>query len=425
MSFIALHLWQSTLMLIAAWVLARACERNGAAVRYWIWFAASVKFLVPFAFLQWLGEYFGRTLPEPLPVDSALIETGKAIFVPAVPGFAAIPDGVLPQIQTVFATIWTLGSATLLLRWFLQWWAIHSTLQSASQISMDLPVPVCVTSRDLTPGVFGVFRPVVVLPRGVMQALNSEQMQTVLAHEACHVRRHDNLTAAIHKCVEVVFWFHPLVWWIGANLLREREAACDESVVEQGHRRTVYAESILQVCRLSVAAKFSGMAASTGGDLARRMSSIMSEHRALPIGHARFLLLLSMAIVACYAPIAAGIIAGAVREASHSGPITFDAVTLELSQPRWWHSREFDPEGRRLALKDVSLRDLISLAYPSSTVNSAPDLIDRTRYDIEARWHDQGVTSERSVYRQLLGKILRSNSNLQIHVNYQCDTGCS
>src|SRR3546814_1377068 len=40
------------------------------------------------------------------------------------------------------------------------------------------------------------------------------------------------------------------LWWVGSNLLREREAACDESVIEDGHEQVVYAESILQVCRL-------------------------------------------------------------------------------------------------------------------------------------------------------------------------------
>ena len=65
MDFIALHLWQSTLVLIAAWVLALACRRNTAATRYWIWFAASLKFLVPFAWLQWLGDEIGRSFAEP------------------------------------------------------------------------------------------------------------------------------------------------------------------------------------------------------------------------------------------------------------------------------------------------------------------------------------------------------------------------
>src|SRR5215510_5752447 len=99
---VALHLWQSTLVLIAAWVLARACRQNSAAIRYCIWFGASLKFLVPFALLQQLGDAIGRTLPEPLPVDPSLIQTGKALFVPPV---SPLVDD-LPQVQLAIGAIW-------------------------------------------------------------------------------------------------------------------------------------------------------------------------------------------------------------------------------------------------------------------------------------------------------------------------------
>ena len=42
-----------------------------------------------------------------------------------------------------------------------------------------------------------------------------------------NIRRRDNLTTAIHMGVEALFWFHPLLWWLGARLMEERERACD------------------------------------------------------------------------------------------------------------------------------------------------------------------------------------------------------
>lgn len=415
-AFIAAHLWQSTLLLIAAWALALACRSNAAAIRYWIWFAASVKFLVPLALLQQLGDYLGRSLPEPLPVDPSLIETANAMFIPSVPRAMEIADGMPSQIVAVVVAVWALGAAMLCLRWILQWRSIRSLLASARQVSMDLPAPVRITAGDLTTGVFGIFRPVVILPRKLMRALSPQQLRAVLAHEACHIRRRDNLTAAIHRCVEVIFWLYPPVWWIGANLLREREAACDESVVEEGHEQVVYAESILHACRLGVSARFSGVAASTGGNLRQRLSWIMSEQRAQPISYERFALLFVTASLVCFAPVAAGIAVGAIREASDAGPVTFDAISLKPSEPGWWRSAQFDPDAGRLVLKNFSLRHLISSAYPSSRVNGEAEAIDRVRYDIEARWHEQGGTSERNLYRQLLKQILQTNSNLEVYV---------
>lgn len=422
MTALALHLWQSTVILVAAWVLTRVCRRNSAEIRYWIWFCASLKFLLPFSLLQQLGDYVGRTLPAPLALDSALLETGSAIFVPSIAGVGGLAGETLPNLGLIVVTIWVLGASVLLLRWLSQWRAMHSMLASSPLLPMDLPVPVRIVSTGVTPGVFGVFRPVLMLPRAVLSELNESQIQAVLAHEMCHIRRRDNLTAAIHKLIEVIFWFHPLVWWVGANLLREREAACDESVIEDGHEQRVYAESLLHVCRLGVTARFAGVAASSGGDLKQRMTSIMSPQRASPIDQPRFLLLLTVAMALCYGPVLAGIASGAAREALESRPVTFDTIALTPSEPAWWHEAQFDPSGR-VTLDNVSLRKLISMAYPASRVNGDPELID-LYFDIHASWRSDGQASERNVYRELLKTILRSNSNLQLYVKHDCDAGC-
>ena len=421
MTALVLHLWQSTVVLIAAWLLTRVCRRNSAEIRYWIWFCASLKFLVPFSLLQQLGDYVGRTLPAPLTLDPALLQTGSAIFVPSLAGVSALDGDTLPSLWIVGVTIWAVGSCVLSLRWLSQWNAMRSMLASSPTLPMDLPVPVRIVSMGVTPGVFGLFRPVLMMPSAVLRELSESQIQAVLAHEMCHIRRRDNLTAAIHKLVEVIFWFHPLVWWIGANLLREREAACDESVIEDGHEQRVYAESLLHVCRLGVTARFAGVAASSGGDLKQRMSSIMSPERASPIDQPRFLLLLTVAMALCYGPVLAGIASGAAREAP-DGRVTFETISLTPSEPAWWHDEQFDPAGR-LVLDNVSLRKLISLSYPTSHVNGDPELID-LYFDIQARWHVEGKASERSVYRELLKTILRTNSNLQLYVKRGCDTGC-
>jgi bla regulator protein blaR1 len=66
-------------------------------------------------------------------------------------------------------------------------------------------------------------------------------LDAIITHELCHRRRRDNMAAAVHMLVQVVFWFHPLVWWIGARLLGERECACDEEVLRLGNDAQAYA----------------------------------------------------------------------------------------------------------------------------------------------------------------------------------------
>ena len=68
------HLWQSTLFSAGAWLAARMLSANGARVRYWLWFAASMKFLIPLSWLVSIGERFAwRTAPAATPAAVSFV----------------------------------------------------------------------------------------------------------------------------------------------------------------------------------------------------------------------------------------------------------------------------------------------------------------------------------------------------------------
>src|SRR5438270_6462366 len=101
-------------------------------------------------------------------------------------------------------------------------------------------------------------------------------MDAILAHELCHVRRRDNLLACIHMIVETIFWFHPLVWWIGARLIEERERACDEAVIAAGGEPRDYARAIYNVCRYYVESPLTCISGVGGADVMKRMRAILN-----------------------------------------------------------------------------------------------------------------------------------------------------
>jgi beta-lactamase regulating signal transducer with metallopeptidase domain len=74
--------------------------------------------------------------------------------------------------------------------------------------------------------------------------------------------------------VETMFWFHPLVWWIGARLIEECEHACDEDVVSRGNHPDVYAEAILHVCKLYVESPPTCCVGVTGWNLKKRIERL-------------------------------------------------------------------------------------------------------------------------------------------------------
>lgn len=83
---------------------------------------------------------------------------------------------------------------------------------------------------DETDGPFaiGTWRPTIVLPRGLAEELQADQLTIVLAHELAHVRRRDLLVGWFETLVSIVWWFHPALWWLRRSLRQTREDCCDD-----------------------------------------------------------------------------------------------------------------------------------------------------------------------------------------------------
>jgi uncharacterized protein (TIGR03435 family) len=190
----------------------------------------------------------------------------------------------------------------------------------------------------LEPGVFGVLRPVLLLPEGIAARLTPEQLESVLAHELCHVRRRDNLAGVLHMIVEALFWFHPLIWWLGAHLMEERERACDEEVLRLGNQPEVYAEGILKICDLYWQSPLRCVPGVTGANLRKRIEEIMTNRKQARLSAAQKMLLATGATLAVALPLALGVMNAPLRaqtdwQAAAGGKMAFDVASIKPSAP--------------------------------------------------------------------------------------------
>jgi len=197
---------------------------------------------------------------------------------------------------------------------------------------MPKRIEIFLSRTSLEPGIFGIARPVLIWPQGISERLEDAHLAAILAHELWHVRRRDNLAAATHMVVEAIFWFHPLVWWLGARLVDERERACDEEVLESGSDSQVYAECILKICEFCVGSPLPCVSGVTGADLKRRIVRIMSDRVARKLDFRRKLLLAAAAILAVAAPIVA---------AYSTQRQTAPCRKLKTQSPPRLHTRQF------------------------------------------------------------------------------------
>jgi beta-lactamase regulating signal transducer with metallopeptidase domain len=307
------HLWQSTLFALAAGLFTLAFRNNRASVRYWLWFSASLKFCIPFSLLIALGSQLGwmpAAQKIAAPEISFVMERITQPLLEPLASLAPVPR-TGKWIPIAILGVWLCGFAAIVWIRLRAWLGIRAALRAGTTLEVRASVEIRSSPGLLEPGVAGLVRPVLLLPAGIIERLPAPQLEAVLAHELCHVRRRDNLFAAVHMAVEAVFWFHPLVWWIGARLIEERERACDEGVLRLGSEPRIYADAILNVCKLYVESPLRCVSGVTGANLKRRIEAIMISRTGQALNGAKKILLAGAGAAAVAVPVAVGIVIGA------------------------------------------------------------------------------------------------------------------
>ena len=130
--------------------------------------------------------------------------------------------------------------------------SLHSSSQRvAKRLGLARMPDLLVTDDVSIPLAFGLTRPTVLLPQHVVGSAKHEELELILTHEFNHIRRGDRWIGALQVLSQVVWWFHPCVWWLNREIRRYREHCCDEEVlahIDCPPRR--YAECLLSVLEL-------------------------------------------------------------------------------------------------------------------------------------------------------------------------------
>ncbi len=395
------HLWQSTLFAALAGLLTLALRKNHAQARHRVWLIASVKFLIPCSLLVGMGAHLGwlsagRAAQPQLSVAVQEVSQPFTSPVAALP-IPAISTGAADRIPMILFAVWMCGFMAVTFSWWRGWRRIRAAVRAASPVALEAGVPVLSSPALLEPGVFGIFRPVLLLPEGITDRLAPAQLKAILAHEMCHVRRRDNLAAAIHMLIEAAFWFHPLVWWIGTRLVEERERACDEEVLQSGSEPQAYAEGILKTCEFYLESPLACVSGVTGADLKKRIVRIMTQRIARRLDPGRKLLLAAAGMAAVAGPVLIGLMnAPPSRAQSQTTPTTKPAFEVASIKPN--KSGDFRvmfrmAPGGRFVANNITAKFLIEQAYnvKDSQLAGGPSWINSERYDIEAKPEDSAI----------------------------------
>jgi bla regulator protein BlaR1 len=416
------HLWQSTAFAIAVGLLTLVLRNNHARIRHLLWLIASVKFLIPFSLLAGVGSHFAwwrGSATANAGVYIAMDQLSQPFSQSRMPSISeATPAvhsfGLIDLLPALLAAVWLSGFVVVVLAWYVRWRRFSAVMRKAMPLregrevetlrrleraaGMSKQMEMRESRTSLEPGILGIVQPVLVWPQGISERLENGHLEAILAHELCHVRRRDNLSAAVHMVVEAIFWFHPMVWWLGVRLVEERERACDEQVLEMGTDWQIYAESILKICEFCIASPLDFVSGVTGADLQMRIVHMMAKNVLRKLDFSRKLLLGAAGLTAVAIPIVLGLLNAAQSRAESKAqvagiiPPVYEAVSIKpslikpnksgsVSSRMVFHSAEF-------TAANITLLELMGTIYgvEDAQIVGAPSWFKSEKFDMDAKW---------------------------------------
>ncbi|MEM6800118.1 MAG: M56 family metallopeptidase [Bacteroidota bacterium] len=259
-------LWQASLIALIWAITRQFLKRSSAQKRYLAAMGALFTLLTCSLLTFW------QLLPEQIEaVGSFSADTQPVVF----PTLEEIPANLFSletkESWTDFfdilapwlSLLWILGAAIMGIRFSGGLWYVHQLRHTANTpldahwqkradaIAKRLGIKRAwqlmeseLVSQPLT---LGHFKPLVLIPVGMLSGLSPEQVEAILVHEFAHIRRADFLFNLIQSLIEILFFYHPAIWWLSREIRKERELCCDDLAVETLGDAFTYAEALTRL----------------------------------------------------------------------------------------------------------------------------------------------------------------------------------
>jgi uncharacterized protein YjbI with pentapeptide repeats/beta-lactamase regulating signal transducer with metallopeptidase domain len=115
------------------------------------------------------------------------------------------------------------------------------------KLNIKKTVKIYESALAKVPMVIGLIKPVILLPVSAFTGLSPKQLESIIVHELAHIIRRDYLVNLLQSIVEILFFYHPAVWWINGVIRTERENCCDDIAIEQTGDSVNYAKALANI----------------------------------------------------------------------------------------------------------------------------------------------------------------------------------
>ena len=264
-------IWQGFALVLPTAVALHLLRDRSSVVRYRVGVAALFAQLLASALtFSWYYEPVGSVLTAVQPLsEPAALPVRWQTLTQTLPWHQQTQQ-FLESHLSQFVLIYLLGVIVFGLRLAGGWLYLQRLSQTAlppatarwtsltEQLRALLNIRAVVRVREsayiAVPMVVGVLKPILLLPLGLATHLSLREVEAVLAHELAHVKRYDYGVNLVQSLIEVLYFFHPALWWLSARVREEREHCCDDLAVQAcGGDGRMLAQALARVEELRLA----------------------------------------------------------------------------------------------------------------------------------------------------------------------------
>lgn len=152
--------------------------------------------------------------------------------------------------------------------------------KAGDRMGIRTGVKAYLSTLVMVPVTLGFLKPIILLPVSMVTQFTPAQIEAILVHELAHIRRKDYLLNWLVTVIELLFFFNPFTRLLIAQLKKEREHCCDDTVLEFRYDPHGYVSALLSLARQRQQAALA-VAANGGGEqlLLQRARKILQHQR--------------------------------------------------------------------------------------------------------------------------------------------------
>lgn len=227
-------------------LLIRLIKKIPRRITVFLWIIPFLRMTIPFgmnspySLMSLLSKFTTKTIVVYQPTEDLSFSMINSVMAADTYFPITYKVNLLGNIFSVASVIWIIISSAVLLMLIVTYLSTLYELRDSTRLNDG----IYLSKKVLSPAVYGIIRPKIILP----ESYKDRDYSIVALHEKTHIHCLDNLWRIIAFVIVAVHWFNPFCWLFLKAFLADIELSCDERVISKlgAERAKDYATALLE-----------------------------------------------------------------------------------------------------------------------------------------------------------------------------------